>query len=213
MCFVGRKREISRILASLEQGNNVVISGKYGIGRTALIKHIARHAPDGWKFFFLDFSKTPGEVCDALLKKTWCDDKPSHKRTKPGYKASRFRIAHRDPAGTSRQVLVLDNIAKLSRQKLTLLGHLSAEKRFGFIAIVEHFLPAEDLLRLRTVLSPALFISLSGLSMRHVQEFLRNCSIQYKLDWTENRIRTLSSISGGYPLGMRALVDEKRNRA
>jgi hypothetical protein len=57
MNFVGRKHEIAVILKSLRQNRNVILSGKYGVGRSSLVKHIARLNPETWQFLFADFSK------------------------------------------------------------------------------------------------------------------------------------------------------------
>jgi ABC-type phosphate/phosphonate transport system ATPase subunit len=45
MYFVGRQQEIARILKDLERGDNVSVCGKYGIGRTSLLKHLAEITP------------------------------------------------------------------------------------------------------------------------------------------------------------------------
>ena len=46
MLFVGRENEANHITRELQRGNNVVLGGKYGIGRTSLINadgiHIAK---------------------------------------------------------------------------------------------------------------------------------------------------------------------------
>ena len=39
--FVGREKDSARIIRALERGQNVVLTGIHGIGKTALIKHIA----------------------------------------------------------------------------------------------------------------------------------------------------------------------------
>jgi MoxR-like ATPase len=46
MIFVGRKKEITAILKSLEKGENVILTGHYGMGRTSLIRHISQLAQD-----------------------------------------------------------------------------------------------------------------------------------------------------------------------
>jgi len=212
MCFVGRKKEISLIVKALEKGTNIVLSGKYGIGRTALIKHIAKIAQERWKFFYMDFSQTPGEVCNALLKKLFPDYHYKNKHKYVRYKASRFQIANLDLPDKRKHILILDNIAKLSPQKIKLLSYLSTEKRFGFIAIVEQFIPEPDLLRLRVALSPTIQIRLFHLSIHSTREYLRNSSIKYNFSWPENRIKTFSEIIKGYPLAMKEIVTKEHKR-
>lgn len=41
MTFLGRKKEIEQIKEALEGGKNLIVSGKYGMGRTSLIKQVA----------------------------------------------------------------------------------------------------------------------------------------------------------------------------
>jgi hypothetical protein len=112
MYFVGREKEIGEIKEALEGGNNVIVSGKYGIGRTSLIKHIADAMKDQWRFVFVDFSKTPGSVCNYLLAELF----PMHgfDREHRRYRPSRFRIATLALEDHRKHVLVLDNVSKLS---------------------------------------------------------------------------------------------------
>ena len=67
MLFVGRKREKKQIFESLREGKNIIIGGKFGIGRTSLME-IAKILADERKFVFVDFSKTPGEMSEKLMK-------------------------------------------------------------------------------------------------------------------------------------------------
>jgi len=212
MCFVGRKKEISLIVKALEKGTNIVLSGKYGIGRTALIKHIANSAQDRWLFFWLDFSQTAGEVCNLLYKKLFPHHKYKNRYKYEKYKTSRFQIANFDLPDKRRHILILDNIAKLSPHKIKFLRYLTTEKRFGFIAIVEDFLTEPDLLRLRVVLSPEIQVKLSHLSIHSTQEYLRNSSKKYGFHWPANHIKFFSEVIRGYPLSMRELVDTERKR-
>lgn len=208
MCFVGREKEIRLIIKTLETDTNIVLSGKYGIGRTALIKHIAKIAQDRWRFFYLDFSQTPAEVCNALLKKLFPDYRSKNRHTYEHYKRSRFQIVNRALQDKRKHILILDNIAKLSPHKIKLLRYLATGKQFGFIAIVEQFIPEPDFLRLRVALSPAIRLSLTNLNIRHTQEFFRQYSLKYHLNLTPNRIRVMSEITNGYPLGMREFLNK-----
>jgi len=67
MYFYGREKEISKIKRALEKRENIVITGKYGIGRTSLIKYLADITSKKWQFIFTDFSKTPSSVCNEIL--------------------------------------------------------------------------------------------------------------------------------------------------
>lgn len=206
MCFVGRKKEIRIIIKALEKDTNIVLSGKYGIGRTALIKHIAKIAQDRWRFFYLDFSQTPGEVCNALLKKLFPDYCYKKRHRYEHYKRSRLQIQNLALPDKRKHILIVDNIAKLSPHKIKLLNYLATEKRFGPIAIVEQYIPEPDLLRLRVALSPVIRLTLTKLNIRTTQEFFRQYSLKYHLNLTANRIKVMSEITNGYPLGMKEFL-------
>jgi hypothetical protein len=202
MHFVGREKEIGQVRESLEEGGNVIISGKYGMGRTSLIKHIAEMMQKKWRFLFLDFSETPGKLCQNLVSKLWPEREYSGRNGFSKYKSARFRIVSLDFSDSRRHVLVLDNIAKLSAQKIDFIRYLAWEKRFQFVAIVEGFISKEDFLRLRVRLYPAEIIMLQHLDKRKVYEFYQHLSEQHRFHWTEGHIKNLAEITGGYPLRM-----------
>jgi len=52
LLFLGRERETQKILRALNQGENLVLSGKYGIGRTTLIEHVAKITKERWQIWF-----------------------------------------------------------------------------------------------------------------------------------------------------------------
>ena len=203
MHFVGREKEIGQIRESLEGGKNVIVSGKYGMRRTSLIKHIANAMKDQWRFPFVDFSETPRMVCRHLFaeltgKQRFKDEYESMK-----YKAIRFRIVNPALHGRRKQVLVLDNVAKLSFQKADLIRYLSGEGRFQFVAIVENFISKDDFLRLRVRIYPADIITLGHLDKGSVCEFFRDLSEQHRFGWTNNEINNFAVATGGYPLRMK----------
>lgn len=41
MSFVGREKETKKIIKALQQGNNIILTGKFGMGRTRLMRHVA----------------------------------------------------------------------------------------------------------------------------------------------------------------------------
>jgi len=202
MYFVGREREMREVKRTLEEGNNVIVSGKFGMGRTSLIKHIA-DTHDQWRFIFLDFSKPPGHVCNHLLVELFPKRRSGREYVK--YKSSRFQILTRDLEDNRKHILVLDDIAKLTSPKLDLLRHLTWESRFLFIAIVESFLPRNDLFQLRTWLNPSVMISLRRLNIRDGVEFFKRYAKVHHLDWTESQITGLAMAAGGYPLRMKEI--------
>jgi len=212
MYFVGREKEIGQITEALEEGKNVIVSGKYGMGRTRLVQYVAEGMRKQWRFFFADFSKTPGAICHHLVRELFPGQE--FRREYMRYKSSRFRIVSLDFSDKRRHVLVLDNIAKLSSQKIDFIRYLAWEKRFQFVAIVENFVSESDLMRLRVGIHPATMIELRRLSISHVTDFFRNLSKTHEFHWTEAQIKNLSQASGGYPLRMREIArrELERNR-
>jgi hypothetical protein len=212
MHFVGREKEIGQIKEALEGGKNVIVSGKYGMGRTSLIKHIADAMKDQWRFVFVDFSKTPGSVCNYLLAELFPTQEFDREHVK--YKPSRFRIGTLALKDHRKHVLVLDNVSKLSAQKLDLIRYLTWEKRFQFVSIVERFLPTNGLFRLRVWMNPSILITLHHLTTSSVVQFFQQLSKEHQLGWPEGQIKNLAEVTGGYPLRMKeiALRELERKR-
>ena len=208
--FVGREKEITQITKALEEGKNVIVSGKYGMGRTRLVQYVAEGMRKQWRFFFADFSKTPGAICHHLVRELFPGQE--FRREYMRYRSSRFRIATLDSGDKRKHVLVFDNIAKLSPQKLDLIRYFAWEKRFQFVAIVESFVADDDLLRLRVRLYPADTIMLQYLGKRNVYEFYRHLSEEHRFHWTEDHIKNLTEITGGYPLRMKEIAKRELER-
>ena len=206
MYFVGREKEIRQIKEALEGGKNVIVSGKYGMGRTSLIKQVAEMMQEEWRFLFLDFSETPGNLCQHLIVKLWPEMECRGRNGFSKYRSARFRIVSLDFNDSRKHVLVLDNIAKLSAQKVDFIRYLAWAKRFQFVAIVESFVSDDDLLRLRVRLYPAEIIMLQHLSKRNVYEFYQGLSEQHRFHWAEAHIKNLAEITGGYPLRMKEVA-------
>jgi len=212
MYFVGRQKEISHIKEALEEGKNVIVVGKYGMGRTSLIKHLASAMKGKWRFVFIDFSKTPGSVCNYLLAELFPMQEFDRNFVK--YRSSRFRIANLALEDHRKHVLVLDNVSKLSAQKLDFIRYLTWERRFQFISIAERYLPTDGLFRLRVWMNPSIVITLHHLSTSNVIQFFRKLSEENQLGWTERQIKDLAEVTGGYPLRMKeiALRELERKR-
>jgi len=202
--FVGREKEIGQIKQALQEGKNVIVSGKYGMGRTSLIKHMADAMKDQWRFVFVDFSKTPGSVCNHLLAELF--PMQGFDREHLRYRPSRFRIATLALDDNRKHVVVLDNVSKLSVQKLDLIRYLTWEKRFQFVSIVESFLPSSGLFQLRVWMNPSILITLQNLSTSSMVQFFQQLSKEHQLGWTEGRIKNLAEVTGGYPLRVQEIA-------
>jgi AAA+ ATPase superfamily predicted ATPase len=211
--FVGREREIARIRKAMAIGSNVVLTGKYGVGRTSLIRRIAKLFADEWRFLFADFSRTPAEACTELLK--GLEAKGSRHSRHQDYKRDRSMfvdLASREK-GKRRCVIVLDNIEKLTPQKMDLIRYLERDKHSLFIAVAERFLPEEGLFHLRVSLYPSVLVALRNLSGEKSAGYFRFYAAKHRLPWTESDIRMLTLGTGGYPLAMREAVTRELERA
>lgn len=198
MYFVGRKKEINQINKALVSGRNIVVYGKYGIGRTTLVRHVAAVTKVKWRFLFVDFSSTPVQVCRQLYNEFFPDK--NVKKQSVGYKKMMWDIVNTKIWEHEKLILVLDNIEKITHQRIDFLHYLSLNTCFAFIGIVENSLPASDLLRLRAVLKLTCQIRLSNLKEKEVAEAIQFYSSKYQLDWSEKQIKNYSRMTRGYPL-------------
>ena len=208
--FIGRKNEASYIIRELQQGNNIILGGKYGIGRTSLVRHLASTFLNEWKIVFVDFSQTPGKMSKKLMKELRISSRLKKTGKKMGYKSMRYRIATIGSSTINKPVIVFDNVAKLTPQKIIFLRYLIEEEHFQFIAIAENFLPANDLMLLKAQLIPVYTISLHYLKDEDVISFIRLYSEKNHLDWSDAYIHSLAYLAKGYPLGMIEMIKKKR---
>ena len=111
--FVGRAREICEVTEALAEGTNVVLVGPYGIGRTALVRQVARSMRGRWRFVFADFSGTPGEASDSLIRALSPRRREGRKADRPGHKLRRLQIV-RVESGLTSTVLVMEDIARFT---------------------------------------------------------------------------------------------------
>ncbi len=213
MLFVGRKNEKKKIVESLRQGNNIILAGKFGIGRTSLIREISGLLTDEGRFIFADFGLTPGKMSEKLMKELGIPFKFKKTGRKMGYKSMRNRISNFESSEKKLTIIVFDNIAKLSNQKIIFLRQLVVEKHFQLIAIVENFLPSNDLNCMKALLLPADFLSLKHLKTDDVLTFIRLYSDKNNLEWSGVFIREMAALIGGYPLGLMTTINDFKNKS
>lgn len=206
MIFTGREKEKKKIIKELEQGKNVILAGKFGIGRTSLARKIAKQSGGRRQFVFVDFSQTPGKMSEHLMREFHICSKFTRTGNKMGYKSMRYCIAAIGSSTKNKPVIVFDNVAKLTWPKIAFLRYLLEEESFQFIAIVENFLPEKHTLRLKTLLFPAVHFSLGYLSDKDVLEFVHYYMETHHLRYSEAEIASLTLLAGGYPLEMTRLV-------
>ena len=116
MPFVGRQSEKKKIMESLNCGQNIILGGKFGIGRTRLIREIAKLVNER-KFIFVDFSQTPGKMSEKIMKVLGITRRVKNQTRQMGYKSMRCRIANTDIAKQHKPVIVFDNVAKITARR------------------------------------------------------------------------------------------------
>ena len=196
-------------MRSLGQGRNVLLTGRFGVGRSRLVKHISKLYSDTWQFLFADFSKTAARFCNDMVNQL-----VPHRGRPLRNRYTRLMYAKDIILGKKRamdppRVVILDNIGKISHQKLSFIRDLRFDGELLFIAITESFLSETDLFLLRSVLYPSQFLSLRNLSKSETIVFFRNVSQRKRLGWSENFIRDLAASTEGYPLLMKERVQRE----
>lgn len=209
MDFVGRKREITAVIKSLKQGRNVVLTGRYGVGRSCLVKHISRLCSGSWQFLFADFSKTAARCCNDMVNQlASARSKPLPHRYTRMIHVKDILMGRKVPADLPR-VVVLDNIGKISPQKLAFIRDMRFDSDLLFVAITESFLPAAYLFRLRSTLYPSDLLLLHNLKCQETAAFFRKFSQKKRLGWSEHFIQMLAASAGGYALLMKETARRK----
>jgi len=209
MIFVGRKSEKKKIIESLKDGKNIILGGKYGIGRTTLIREIAEILAGEQPFIFVDFSRTPGKMSEILFRELGLVNyQAPHIKTK--YKPMRYRIGNATWPGKHKPVIVLDNIAKITVPKAIFLDYLVSKQHFQFMAIVENFIEQKDFLKLKALLIPSINLTLHRLYKKDIEKALQRYADSHPLCWTKSHIQMLATLSNGYPLGLAELLKSKR---
>ena len=204
--FVGRQKEIERVCDELRGRHNLVLTGRFGMGRTTLLRHLARERKDEWRFIFLNGSLTAAKICEALHLALF----PGVLGPEPGkrlsWKTQRHQIGDRPNRGRRALVVVLDDIAKVTRQRLDFIRWLNDLDTFRIIAVTEPFLPEAGLISLRIALCPAPVILLEPLSPAKAKLFFEAWAEQQGMAWNDDQVHGLVLATHGYPLGMTEAV-------
>lgn len=203
MDFVGRKREIATAMRSLEQGRNIVVTGRFGVGRSRLVKHISKLHPDVWQFLFADFSRPASQSCNDLIHQLIPHRGSSRPNRYTRMMYAKDILFGKKLSAHLPRVVVLDNIGKISHQKLAFIRDMRFDSELLFIAIAESFLSETDLFRLRSVLYPSDMLTLHNLGKPATTDFFRYAAQRKRLDWNENFIQMLAASTEGYPLLMK----------
>jgi AAA ATPase domain len=209
MDFVGRKREIAAVTKSLKQSRNVVVTGRYGVGRSRLVKHISKLHSDTWQFLFADYSKTAARSCNDMVNQLLQRKRKSLRGRYTRLMYAKDILIGEKAAADPPRVVVLDNIGKISHRKLAFIRDLRFDSELLFIAIAESFLSEANLFRLRSVLYPLDAIPLHNLNHEETAAFFRNFSKRKSLSWSESFIQVLAASTEGYPLLMKERVERE----
>lgn len=199
MYFVGRAKAINKIHRALEQGNNIIVQVKFGIGRTSLVRHLAAINQDRWHFWFADFSLTPEKLCRQLFNELFPDEKRGHRLK---YKSLRQRIVTASKTANEKVILVLDNITTITSARIELLRYLFDQGNFCFIAIADNSLARQERLQLRAILHLTYQIFLNYLRSPEIEQYFQHYSSKYQWNWSEDVITSTSRLTRGYPLFM-----------
>jgi hypothetical protein len=210
--LVGREREEARLASALGRGRNAVVSGKYGSGRTALVRHLAKTCEGEFRFAFCDFSAPPRATWAALAAAF-----VPGKRREASIRQTSYRTLRAQVLGTSLgegppAVVVLDDVRRVTPARFDLVHRLTVTDRFLFVAIVEPHLPDAERRRLLACLAPIERLRLGPLSQPAVRDFLARASAERDLSWTPEKIEAVARGTGGYPLSMRLALERGEER-
>lgn len=205
---------MAAVLQSLEQGRNIVLKGRFGVGRSRLVKHIYKLYSESWQFLFADFSKPASQSCNDLIHQLVPHFGGSRRNHYTRMIHAKDILLGRKLAAHLPRVVVLDNISKISHQKLAFVRDLRLDCEFfgselKFIAIAESFLTEAELFQLRSILYPSDLLTLQNLNRADTIAFFRYVSQKKRLDWTEGIIRMMAASTEGYPLLMRERIQRE----
>ena len=160
MPFVGRTYELRQLARLLNEGRNVVLTGVYGSGRTTLLRELARKER-GRQFIF--WGSRDSQRALRITVKKLC--------------AVRTRPPDRVPV-----VVVLDDVVRITPQRLRSLRELVRATRCQIIVIVERSVSSGDVARLRAALEAARLICLGSLTRSATERYFSLAYESTRLD-------------------------------
>jgi hypothetical protein len=199
MLFVGREGETAALAAALSQGANAIVEGRFGMGRTALLRRLQAIQGEAWQVAFADCDLPPASICAQWWSELGGGAAPP---PPPGLAALRAALLRAPLADRRPHVLVLDGISRLTPAKLDLVRRFAASGRFRLAAIVETALSRPERVRLAAWLAPARRVALRALPPADRRLFFSRLAAEHRLAWSPAVISGLARSSGGYPLRM-----------
>lgn len=209
--FVGRERDIARLEAALEAGENVILSGKLGMGKTTLLEEF--RARSGESVAIADLSAGPGSACLRLARELSGRRVLSLRRKR--YLALRAALSELAPR--SREfVVALDDAdlgtrtrGTISAARLDLVRHLAGNPALRLVVVCEAEGRGQGFDRLRAWLQPARDLRLERLPLASARQYFKDLRESLDLTWPPGRLEVLARASQGYPLAMRRLAERE----
>ena len=186
--FVGRTRELRRIARLLNEGRNIVLTGVFGSGRTTLIRRLASDQRDR-QFIFSD-SRNSQRALRITIERLCA-----------------VRTVRSRPADRRPPVVVLDDVVRVTAQRLRSLRDLVWATRCQIIVIVESSVSSGDVTRLRAALEAARLICLGPLTRNATEQYFSLAAREQTLGWNLDEIRSTAWSTHGHPLIMRATLE------
>jgi AAA ATPase domain len=208
--FVGREKEARYIRTELEAGRSVVLTGVWGIGRTALAQHVAEEMAREWHFAFVDFERGLAEVWRGLFGALFPSARARLRGASKPVQWLRYRVSNLRLEDERRHAVVLDDVVRLTARRLDAVRRL--RERFPVVAIVEGFVPEADQAALCAALHARRRLRLGYLSLRATRAFFDECSRHHGFAWGPGEVRGLARAVAGFPLGMREAVTAELRR-
>jgi hypothetical protein len=179
--FFGRARELSRLQTLLDARRNIVLTGTFGSGRTALVRRLAESSAGVYHFIFWTGNETRREIDHQI-------------RTA----APRFR---------GRVVSVLDDVAAVTTPRLRFLREQVRADHASWLVIVERTVDVSALGRLRAALGAAGLVRLGPLSQAATERWVAEWARTRNLDWEASEARAFARAAHGCPLVLRLSLD------
>jgi hypothetical protein len=186
--FVGRTRELRHLAQLFDEGRNVVLTGVYGSGRTALLRQLAGKER-GRQFVFWDSRSSQRALWTTVER--FCT----------------VRAGWNEPGDLRRPMVVVDDVVQITTQRLRSLRELVGAHRCQIIVIVERSVPISDVTRLRVALDAACLVCLGPLTRSATERYFSLGARAHTLGWNLDEIRSTARSTHGHPLIMRDTLE------